>query len=294
MLLAVAVAHGRTRRARVLAPSTGKLRLGAGEGGAGARLNSACSQYTNLPPQFLNLRLSSVLHLGEQIPFLKKMTNNSEKDSISTNKDNQSDDDNEETSSSSSSEIDEVDCERRKASINAYLTDLERQFVNLREQLYLARRERVISKLDEVKAGKAPEYLQPLEDLQDQMRIRTEVAGILKELRLKNIRCQYDAEQLAVKQNFDSERRAIIDNIRFDIEEKLRHLDEDKNALEYNETPVEHFGLTRDHLFLPDRRRKPVSIAGPYIIYMLREHEIMEDHAQIRKAIQISLARDCA
>lgn len=223
-----------------------------------------------------------------------KMTNNSEKDSMSTNKDNQSDGDNEETSSSSSSEIDEEDCERRKASINAYLIDLERQFVNLREQLYLARKERVISKLDEVKAGKAPEYLQPLEDLQDQMRIRTEVAGILKELRLKNIRCQYDAEQLAVKQNFDSERRAIIDNIRFDIEEKLRHLDEDKNALEYNETPVEHFGLTRDHLFLPDRRRKPVSITGPYIIYMLREHEILEDHAQIRKAIQISLARDCA
>lgn len=223
------------------------------------------------------------------------MTNNSEKDSISTSKDQSDDnDDNEETSSGSSSEIDEEESERRKADIMNVLTELERQFVSLREQLYQARRERVISKLDEVKAGKAPEYLQPLEDLQDQMRIRTEVAGILKELRLKNIRCQYDAEQLAVKQNYDSERRAIIDNIRFDIEEKLRHLDEDKNALEYNETPTEHFGLTRDHLFLPDRRRKPVSIAGPYIIYMLREHEILEDHAQIRKAIQMSLARDCA
>jgi breast cancer metastasis-suppressor 1-like protein len=225
------------------------------------------------------------------------MTNNSEKDSISTSKDQSDQEDNEsssDTTSSSSSIIDEEESERRKALIMNDMSELERQFVNLREQLYQARRERVISKLDEVKAGKAPEYLQPLEDLQDQMRIRTEVAGILKELRLKNIRCQYDAEQLAVKQNYDSERRAIIDNIRFDIEEKLRHLDEDKNALEYNETPVEHFGLTRDHLFLPDRRRKPVSITGPYIIYLLRDHEIMEDHAQIRKAIQISLARDCA
>lgn len=194
--------------------------------------------------------------------------------------------------SSSSSEIDEEESERRKALIVNDLTELEKQFVNLREQLYQARRERVISKLDEVKAGKATEYLQPLEDLQDQMRIRTEVAGVLKELRLKNIRCQYDAEQLAATQNFDSEKRAIIDNIRIDIEEKLRHLDEDRNALDYAETPVEHFGLTRDHLFLPDRRRKPVSISGPYIIYMLREHEIMEDHALIRKAIQIALARD--
>lgn len=209
-------------------------------------------------------------------------------------KDQSDHENNEDSSSSSSSEIDEEESERRKILILNDLSELEKQFVNLREQLYQARRERVLSKLDEVKAGKAPEYLQPLEDLQDQMRIRTEVAGILKEFRLKNIRCQYDAEQLAAKQNFDSEKRAIIDNIRFDIEEKLRHLDEDRNALEYTETPVEHFGLTRDHLFLPDRRRKPVSISGPYIIYMLREHEIMEDHALIRKAIQISLARDCA
>lgn len=217
-----------------------------------------------------------------------RMTNNVEDTDSGLNND-QSDEDNE---NSSSSEIDEEESERRKALIVNDLTELEKQFVNLREQLYQARRERVISKLDEVKAGKAPEYLQPLEDLQDQMRIRTEVAGVLKELRLKNIRCQYDAEQLAATQNFDSEKRAIIDNIRIDIEEKLRHLDEDRNALDYTETPVEHFGLTRDHLFLPDRRRKPVSISGPYIIYMLREHEIMEDHALIRKAIQIALARD--
>lgn len=218
------------------------------------------------------------------------MTNNGEDTDSGLNND-QSDEDNEDTSSS---EIDEEESERRKALIMNDLTELEKQFINLREQLYQARRERVVSKLDEVKAGKAPEYLQPLEDLQDQMRIRTEVAGVLKELRLKNIRCQCDAEQLAATQNFDSEKRAIIDNIRFDIEEKLRHLDEDRNALDYTETPVEHFGLTRDHLFLPDRRRKPVSISGPYIIYMLREHEIMEDHALIRKAIQIALARDCA
>lgn len=227
------------------------------------------------------------------------MTNNNSSDKtdsvlIRERSDNEDNEESSSSSSSSASEIDEEESERRKTILTEHLTELEKQFLTLREQLYQARRERVISKLDEVKAGKAPEYLQPLEDLQDQMRIRTEVAGILKELRLKNIRCQYDAEQLAAKQNFDSEKKAIIDNIRFDIEEKLRHLDEDRNALDYTETPVEHFGLTRDHLFLPDRRRKPVSISGPYIIYMLRDHEIMEDHALIRKAIQISLARDCA
>lgn len=232
------------------------------------------------------------------------MTNNGEDTDSGLNNDHSDEEDqnentsnsnsNDSNSSSSSSEIDEEESERRKALITNDLNELEKQFLNLREQLYHARRERVVSKLDEVKAGKAPEYLQPLEDLQDQMRIRTEVAGVLRELRLKNIRCQYDAEQLAASQNFDMEKRAIKDNIRIDIEEKLRHLDEDRNALDHVETPVEHFGLTRDHLFLPDRRRKPVSISGPYIIYMLRENEISEDHALIRKAIQMALARDCA
>ena len=223
------------------------------------------------------------------------MANTSERsDSLAFANKNQTSDNESNEESSSSSEIDEEESERRKELITNDMNELQRQFENLREQLYQARRERVISKLEEVKAGKAPEYLQPLEDLQDQMRIRTEVAGILKDLRMDDIRCQYEAEQLATKQNFDSEKRAIIDNIRFDIEEKLRHLDEDRNALDYAETPVEHFGLTRDHLFLPDRRRKPVSISGPYIIYMLRDHEIMEDHALIRKAIQISYQRDCA
>lgn len=216
------------------------------------------------------------------------MTHNSEDTDSGLNNDRSDDE------SSSASEMDKEETEGKRSMIIDEMNFLENEYLVLREQLYQARRERVISKLEEVRSGKAPEYLQPLEDLQDQMRIRTEVAGILKELRLENIRCQYDAEQLATGQNYDSEKRAIIDSIRCDIEEKLRHLDEDRNALDYTEPPPEQFGFTRDHLFLPDRRRKPVSISGPYIIYMLREQEIMEDHAQIKKAIQLALVRDCA
>lgn len=216
-------------------------------------------------------------------------TDNDDTDSGLNN--GQSDDDND----ASSSEVDEDESDRRKAILLNDLTELERQFLQLREKLYLARKESVIAKLAEVKAERAPEYLQPKEDLLDQMRIRTEVAGILKELRLENIRCQFEAEQYAAEQNYESEKQSIINQIRSDIEDKLRRLDEDRNSIDSlwalnNETSStkfpEHFVGTRDHLFVPDRRRKPVSVTGPYIIYMLREHEILEDHALIKKALK--------
>ena len=54
----------------------------------------------------------------------------------------------------------------------------------------------------EVRAGRAPEYLQPLEELQINMKNRMEVSTVLRELRLSNINCKFEAEQLATQQNF--------------------------------------------------------------------------------------------
>ncbi|PSN36344.1 Breast cancer metastasis-suppressor 1-like protein-A [Blattella germanica] len=105
--------------------------------------------------------------------------------------------------SDDSSEMDEEECERRRNECMDNLVDLERQFTVLREQLYRERITQVDTKLSEVRCGRAQEYLQPLEELQENMRIRTEVAGILRELRLTNIRNKFDAEELAAKQNYE-------------------------------------------------------------------------------------------
>lgn len=96
-----------------------------------------------------------------------------------------------------------------------------------------------------------------------------------------------------------AECRAIADFIRQDLEDKLRRLEEDRNSIDseaWNEAspgkrkkrfPLPGFEggpIGRDQLNLPDRRRKPVSVSGPYIVYMLRESEILEDFNLIRKA----------
>ncbi len=35
----------------------------------------------------------------------------------------------------------------------------------------------------------------------------------------------------------------------------------------------------------PDRRKKPVTVSGPFIVYMLREAEILDDWTAIKKAL---------
>ena len=44
-------------------------------------------------------------------------------------------------------------------------------------RLYKERLAQIDSKLEEVRAGRASEYLDPLQQLQEQMQIRTQVAG---------------------------------------------------------------------------------------------------------------------
>jgi breast cancer metastasis-suppressor 1-like protein len=36
----------------------------------------------------------------------------------------------------------------------------------------------------------------------------------------------------------------------------------------------------------PDRRKKPVTVTGPYIVYMLRDADIIDDWTMIKKSLQ--------
>ena len=80
---------------------------------------------------------------------------------------------------------------------------IELQFVAVREQLYLERINQLEVKYAEAKVEKSPEYLQPFEELQEALRVREEVAEIVKKLRIENVQCQFEAERCAAKQTYD-------------------------------------------------------------------------------------------
>lgn len=81
--------------------------------------------------------------------------------------------------------------------------DLEHQFTILREQLYQERIRQNEMHLNEVRNGRSQAYLEPLKDLDEVMRNRIEVAGILKRLRLENIEHKFCAEEQAARQHFE-------------------------------------------------------------------------------------------
>merc|ERR1711894_269042 len=172
-----------------------------------------------------------------------------------------SDDDDEE-----SSELDEEESRKRRYECLDDINELESQFSELKEQLYKERSSQIDDKLEEVRAGKAAEYLDPLAELQDDMRVRTQVAGILKELKIQNIRNKYESE------------------------DKIRRLEEDRHNIDITSDLWESQTTKKKRRsslgYSPDRRRRPVTVSGPYIIYLLKDIDIIEDWTAIKKAMK--------
>merc|ERR1712018_401064 len=202
---------------------------------------------------------------------------------------NDSSDEDQDEEEEDSSDMDANECEKKRVEYIDDLTDLEKQFAILREQLYRERVTQIENKLAEVKAGRAQEYLQPLEELQINMKNRMEVSSIMRELRLTNINCKFEAESLATEQNFESEKRLLHDSLKDDLENKIHILEEDNSNVDFTsglwELNSKSSRRRKADPLDPDRRKKPVTVTGPYIVYMLQESEIIDDWTQIKKSL---------
>ncbi|XP_054618568.1 breast cancer metastasis-suppressor 1-like protein-A [Dunckerocampus dactyliophorus] len=188
-----------------------------------------------------------------------------------------------------SSEMDDEDCERRRMECLDEMTTLEKQFTDLKEQLYKERLSQVDIKLQEVMAGCAQEYLEPLANLQENMQIRTKVAGVYKELCLESVKNKYDCEIQAACQHWESEKLLLFDTVQSELEEKIRRLEEDRHSIDitselWNDGLHSRKNKKKDP-FCPIKKKKPVVVSGPYIVYMLQDLDILEDWTAIRKAM---------
>lgn len=241
------------------------------------------------------------------MPGVKRVPDNERDDHESENEDGDQDSDSDHSSldesissdgteSDDSSELDEEECDRRRGEYLTDLSDLERQFSLLREQLYRERVTQVEAKLDEVRVGEATEYLMPLEELQEALRVRLEVACILRQLRLQNISNKHEAELLASKQNFENEKVMLWDTIEGELEDKIRRLEEDRNNVDVTSQVWAEQNLHRkrrrhrqgSNSSTDRKKKKPTTVAGPYIVYMLREPDIVDDWTTIKKALTAS------
>uniref|UniRef100_A0A3B3VL42 BRMS1 like transcriptional repressor b n=1 Tax=Poecilia latipinna TaxID=48699 RepID=A0A3B3VL42_9TELE len=185
-----------------------------------------------------------------------------------------------------SSEMDDEDCERRRMECLDEMTTLEKQFTDLKEQLYKERLSQVEIKLQEVMAGCAQEYLEPLANLQENMQIRTKVAGIYKDLCLESVKNKYECEIQAACQHWESEKLLLFDTVQSELEEKIRRLEEDRHSIDitselWNDGLQARKNKKKDP-FCPVKKKKPLFLR-PYIVYMLQDLDILEDWTAIRK-----------
>ena len=81
--------------------------------------------------------------------------------------------------------------------------ELKLTLLHFHFRLYRERVTQVESKLEEVRGGSASEYLNPLDELKNNHKIRLEVCHILYKLRKQTIITKNDAENLASQQNYE-------------------------------------------------------------------------------------------
>uniref|UniRef100_A0AAA9S771 BRMS1 like transcriptional repressor n=1 Tax=Bos taurus TaxID=9913 RepID=A0AAA9S771_BOVIN len=215
----------------------------------------------------------------------KKETNHHDEMEVDYAENEGSSSEDEDTESSSvsedgdSSEMDDEDCERRRMECLDEMSNLEKQFTDLKDQLYKERLSQVDAKLQEVIAGKAPEYLEPLATLQENMQIRTKVAG-----RKLNMEQFFPSYLCVIYFFFQSEKLLLYDTVQSELEEKIRRLEEDRHSIDITSE------LWNDELQSRKKRKDPftkltLTFQRPYIVYMLQDLDILEDWTTIRKAM---------
>ncbi|KAF7273635.1 hypothetical protein GWI33_013677 [Rhynchophorus ferrugineus] len=223
-----------------------------------------------------------IFHILDKMSDNEISGNDSERSNSSHDNEGNRDSSEDEPDSDDSSEMDEGECETRRTVLIQHVQDLENQFSYLREQLYRERMQQVETQLTEVKAGKSPDYLIPLQQLEEQRRIRTEVAGILRQLRIENINNYYDAEKQAALQNLESEKNLASDYYYSELMDTIRKLEEDKQNSEITWGEGGEWGSRSRST----SRKKAVTVSGPFIVYMLKPQDIMEDWTIIKKALK--------
>jgi breast cancer metastasis-suppressor 1-like protein len=190
--------------------------------------------------------------------------------------------------SEDSSEMDEEATEKKKLECQSEMQALEKQFLFLRELFYRERITLVHRTIDEVRTGKAREYLGPLEELQDNMRVRIEIASVQRDFSTKSLNVKYDAEKLSLKQNLENQRQLIYDTIKNDLEDRIHRLELDRN----NDFTSDYWfessfkKKTKKSLdIFGEKKKKAITVNGPYIVYMLSDIDIVEDWQVLKKAL---------
>jgi breast cancer metastasis-suppressor 1-like protein len=189
--------------------------------------------------------------------------------------------------SENSSDMDIDECDRLRDMYQVDLAALEKEFIYMRECLYREKVKHAEVTLAGIRAGTAREYLNPLQQLQENMAARIRHAQNLRDYQLISLNHKVQGEALAAQQNLESEKALLIGDIRSGLEERIHRLEEDRNNDFSSELWVDDVKQKSSKKSDPfgEKKKKPITVSGPFIVYMLNDVDIAEDWTVMKKAI---------
>ena len=189
----------------------------------------------------------------------------------------------------------EGEAENRRVQYMFDMTKLEKQFRDLKEQFFKERITEIEEQLKDLNQSKDQEYTGPLKQLETECLNHVDVAMHLKQYREMNLDNSFKCEFQAAEQHYQNQQMFLMEELMQDLEEKLRKVEEDRYGIDmYSDLSIDSNDGKKKrkgmHGLVPAKRKKPIAITGPCIVYMLHEMDILEDWAAIRKA-KCKLAR---
>jgi len=210
----------------------------------------------------------------------------------------------EDESEAESSELDEDFCSVRRSKCMMQMSSIEKEFNDIKEKLHEERKIQVATKLKEVNLGTSAEYLQRLKALENEKQRKIRVIEAMKIFRLESLQEVLRAERYANNKNLNNEKLLLRERIHADLDEEIHKLEEDRDNVDVEflhgslKTEDSHShskykeewkkkGGSNNSSHGNRRKKKPAPVTGPYIVYMLKENDIMDDWAAIKRAISI-------
>ena len=182
--------------------------------------------------------------------------------------------------------IDIFECEKRANECIAELHELERQFKLIKGQLCKERIAELEKKKIEIREERAEEYTSNLAILKNNLKNKLEVTDVLKEFRILNINNKYLAEEQAARQNFESEKTLLWDKMSFKIKKEICKLEERLSSIKLRKKLCKNTRKLKKKG--RSKRKSAASVSRPYIVYMLKDEEIVEDIAKMKKSFTIT------
>jgi breast cancer metastasis-suppressor 1-like protein len=205
-------------------------------------------------------------------------------------KDNKVDEDESSASEEDSFSYDEGESERIKSKCLDDMVYLEHQFSELKELLYKERMDDVEQKINLLSKDSAPEYVNPLRELTELRDKRLQISELVYDYKQRSIYNKYEQEQNSAI--LDYHESADLCKMKFisEIEDRIQRLEEEELLSEMASQSSQRKRKSRpsSEFILLEKRKKPVAVTGPYIVYMLRDIDIMEDVNDIKRGIAMS------